>query len=170
MGSVTIRHGATTGIEKAIAKMKPVSVKIGWFPSARYDDEDRTPVASVAAQNEYGNPYKRIPARPFIRPAIAQNEKKWADIGKRGLRAVVYNKSTVIQVLQDIGSRAVGDIQHSIDQVYSPPLSRRTIEARLARRTHKGRLNKTQARTITKPLLDTGKMRATVAYELSSGS
>ena len=170
MGSVTIRRGAATGIEKAIANMKPVSVKVGWFPSARYDDKNKTPVAYVAAIQEYGSPSNNIPARPFIRPAIAHNEKKWRDIGKRGLRAVVYGKATVTQVLENLGIAAVGDIQRSIAQVYSPALKKATVRARLARKTYKGPLNKTQARSITKPLIDTGHMQATVAYELSSES
>jgi len=168
MGSVTIRRGPSTNIEKALRDLKPESVKIGWFPSARYDDEKRTSVASVAAQNEYGNPNKNIPARPFLRPAIAHNSKKWMDIGKRGVKAVLAGKSTVDAVLDNIGVSAVGDIQHSISQVYSPSLKPSTIQARLARRTTSGRLNKTQARSITKPLVDTGYMQATVSYELSS--
>ncbi len=167
---MTIKHSSDKTIERAIANMKPVSVKVGWFPSARYDDEDRTPVAAVAAQNEKGNPNKNIPARPFISPAIAHNKLKWAGIGRNGLRAVIHNKATVTQVLENLGIAAVGNIQYSIAQVYSPTLQRATIEARLARRTHKGRLNKTQARSITKPLIDTGHMQATVAYELSSES
>jgi len=170
MGSVTIKRDSDTVIERAISEMKPLAVRIGWFPSARYDDEHKTPVASVAAQNEYGNPTDNIPARPFIRPAIANNETKWANIGKRGMKAVVNGKATVTQVLEGIGTAAVGDIQHSITQVYSPALKKRTIDARLARRNHSGRLNKTQARSITKPLVDTGLMLASVSYEISSES
>ena len=169
MGSVTIRRDNPKALDNIAKALQPGTVKIGWFPSARYDDEKSTPVAAVAAQNEYGNPTKNIPARPFIRPAIAHNQKKWQDIGQRGLKAVLAKKSTVTAVLDMIGIAAVGDVQHSISLVYSPPLKRATIEARLARRTHKGRLTRNQAAGISKPLIDTGHMQATVSYEVETG-
>ena len=161
MGSVTIRRDNPKALENIAKVLQPGMVKIGWFPSARYDDEKSTPV-------EYGNPNKNIPARPFIRPAIAHNQKKWQDIGQRGLKAVLAKKSTVTAVLDMIGIAAVGDVQHSISLVYSPPLKRATIEARLARRTHKGRLTRNQAAGISKPLIDTGHMQATVSYEVET--
>ncbi len=170
MASVTIKRDNPKALDGLVKALQPGSVKIGWFPSARYDDEESTPVAAVAAQNEYGNPNKKIPARPFLRPAIAHNEKKWKNIGKRGLKAVLAKKSTTQAVLDNIGNVVIGDIQHSIAQVYSPPLKRSTIEARLERKNAKGRLNKTQARAITKPLIDTGHMQATISYEISSDS
>lgn len=170
MVSVSIKedNSGVKKLENLLKNLKPQYLKMGWFPSAHYDDKDSTPVAFIAAQNEYGNPNKFIPARPFMRPAIANNQKKWAEIGKRGYTAVLAGKSTGIQVLENIGVTGIGDIQHSIAQVYSPSLSPRTVKARLERHTYKGPLNKTQARTITKPLIDTGHMQATVAYEISS--
>jgi hypothetical protein len=168
MVSVTIKRESST-VLKNLKNMKSGSVKIGWFPSARYDDEKSTPVAAVAAQNEYGNPNNNIPARPFLRPAIARDEKKWADIGKRGLKAVLAGKSTNQAVLDLIGVTAVGDIQHSIALVFSPPLAPATIAARIARRSYTGALNATQSKTIAKPLIDTGHMQATVSYEINGG-
>ena len=83
MGSVTIRRDNPKALENIAKALQPGTVKIGWFPSARYDDEKSTPVAAIAAQNEYGNPNKNIPARPFIRPAIIRDQKTWEDIAKR---------------------------------------------------------------------------------------
>ena len=34
----------------ALTKLQDKQAKVGWFPSARYDDAKSTPVASVAAQ------------------------------------------------------------------------------------------------------------------------
>lgn len=170
MASVTIKREVSAVLQKVINSLDSKAVKIGWFPSARYDNDENTPVAEVAAQNEFGNPNKNIPARPFIRPAIARDSKNWASIGSRGMKALLANKTTVNAILTNIGERAVQDIQYSISQVYSPALSPVTIEARLARRNHRGKLNRTQARTITKPLIDTSHMRDTVSFELSSES
>jgi len=101
MGTVTIRRDNPNALNDLAKTLQPGVVRIGWFPSARYDDEKNTPVAAIAAQNEYGNPSKNIPARPFIRPAIAHNQNKWSDIGRRGLKAVLAKKSTVLAVLQN---------------------------------------------------------------------
>lgn len=166
MGTVTIKHESSKNLDTLLKNLKSGSVKIGWFPSARYDDDKSTPVAAVAAKNEYGYPPQNIPSRPFVRPAIAHNAKKWKDIGTRGLKAVLAQKATARAVLENIGIVAVGDIQHAISLVYSPPLSPRTIEARLARRGHTGALSALQARGISKPLIDTGHMQATVSYEI----
>lgn len=168
MGTVTVRHEKSKDLDNLLKNMKSGSVKIGWFPSARYDDDKSTPVAQVAAVQEYGYPPKNIPARPFVRPAIENNQTKWKNIGERGLKAILKQKSTAKAVLENIGITAVGDIQHAISQVYSPVLKQRTIEARLARRNAQGgrRLTKTQAQGIAKPLIDTGHMQATVSYEI----
>jgi len=166
VSSVTIRHGTTD----TIGNLNSGELRVGWFPSARYDDEKNTPVASVAAQNEYGNPNKNIPARPFIRPAIAADSQKWQATGRRGFKSVLAGQSTVTQVLENIGEQIVGDIQYSISRVYEPALSKRTVDERLARRNAtRSRVNKTQARSITKPLIDTGHMQATVSYEIGGG-
>ena len=56
-------------------------VKVGFFSTARY--EDGTPVAAVAAWNEFGT--KNIPERPFFRRAIAEMEDGIANIIKAGI-------------------------------------------------------------------------------------
>ena len=46
-------------------------VKVGFFSTAKY--QDGTPVAAVAAWNEFGT--KTIPERPFFRNALAESER-----------------------------------------------------------------------------------------------
>jgi len=168
MGTVTVER-EDSPLLKTLNNLKSGSVKVGWFPSARYDDEKSTPVAAVAAQNEYGNPNLNIPERPFLRPAVAHNEKKWSAIGKRGLNAVLAGQSKVPDVLDLLGVTMREDIRHSIAQVYEPVLQPATIEARLERGTHSGRLTKNQALGITKPLIDTSHMYDTVSFEIDGG-
>ena len=129
--------------------------KVGWFENAKY--EDGTQVALIAAQNEYGNPSKHIPPRPFLRPTIASKQKEWADIAARGSKAILANKATTAQVMELIGRAAVADIQKTISLLQEPPLSERTIAARLAKRK-----NKKHVGALTKPLIDTGVMFATL--------
>ena len=129
--------------------------KVGWFENSKY--EDGTPVALIAAQNEYGNPSKHIPARPFLRPTVASKQKEWANIAMRGSKAVLANKATAADVMELIGRAAVADIQKTISLIQEPPLSPATIAARLAKRKDKKHVG-----ALTKPLIDTGLMFATL--------
>lgn len=103
-------------------------------------------------------------------PTIVHNENQWALTLAQGFQTVLDGKNTTKTVLENFGGMVVGQIQETISQVFTPVLKRRTIEARLARRNQLGgrRLTKTQAESITKPLIDTGHMFDTVSYEILS--
>lgn len=131
--------------------------KVGWVHASQYIDS-REYVAAVAAQNEFGNPNKHIPARPFMRPTIAQQQKAWARIAELGAKQILLGNQTPNDVLEILGLKASGDIKRTISRIYEPVLSRRTIEARIERSSGRSRLNKTQALSLTKPLIDTGIM------------
>ena len=119
-------------------------VKVGFFSTARY--EDGTPVAAVAAWNEFGT--KNIPERPFFRQAIAQMEDGIANIIKAGIDP---KKGIVDGRLADvIGAYAQGEIQDSITSLKEPPNNPATI-------ARKGSGN---------PLVDTGFMRDSVTWQV----
>lgn len=160
-GSMQVRRGQQ-GYEvltKALKDMGSKVVKIGWFPSAKY--EDGTQVAAIAAQNEYGNAAKDIPARPFIRPTIADRQSQWKEAIEKGGRAVLRGKITAFGVMEQIGGLVAGEIAETITKVWSPPLAKRTIAARLAKR----RTGKT-AHNIAKPLIDTAHMFQTLSHKV----
>lgn len=142
-------------LELALKNLDGKVGKVGWFENSKY--EDGTHVAGIAAQNEYGNPSKNIPARPFLRPTVRAKQNEWKDIAMRGSRAVLANKATAAQVMELIGRAAVADIQKTISLLQEPPLSPRTIAARLAKRKDKKHVG-----ALTKPLIDTGIMFATL--------
>ena len=50
------------------------NVKVGFFSTPRYDDKKHTPVAAVAAWNEFGT--NSIPERPFFRSALEEAKPK----------------------------------------------------------------------------------------------
>lgn len=127
--------------------------KVGWFEEQRYDDKENTPVAYVAAVQEYGYPPNNIPARPFMRPTVIAHHKEWKEIAEKGAKQAIIGKQTITSVMEAIGLKASGDIKKTISKVTEPPLSKRTIAARLARRS-----NKTTLGLLTKPLIDTGYM------------
>ncbi len=164
-GSVEVKRvqsAAGKRFEIAIAHLKDKQVKIGWFEGQKYDDEHSTPIAAVAAQNEFGNPNQNIPARPFMRPTIAQQENNWRKISKDGAKEVIEGKRLIDTVFELIGRKAVGDIKTTITKIYDPPLSQATINARIEREGHSGKFTKRQALTATKPLVDTAEMVNTI--------
>lgn len=124
-------------------------LKVGFIDGATYPDG--TPVAMVAATNEYGNPANNQPPRPFFRNAIAEHESEWLDAISRGLQKGV----PLEDVLAVVGERAVGDVVQSIATLMDPPLSPATIASR-----------KSKGNASTKPLVDTKVMIRDVHYEV----
>ena len=101
-------------------------VKVGFFSTAKY--QDGTPVAAVAAWNEFGT--KTIPERPFFRNALAESERGVANV----LKAGIDTKKMVVdeQLAGRVGAHVQGKIQDSITALKDPPNAPETI-ARSAR-------------------------------------
>ncbi len=125
-----------------------IEAKVGWFESAKYPDG--TPVATVAMIHEFGAPGANIPARPFMRPTIADKGPEWNENIAKGIRAVLAGRTTADNVLTQVGMQAAGHIRQAISQVRSPALAASTI----AQRERNGRTDQ--------PLHDTGLMIATL--------
>lgn len=117
------------------------TLEVGFFEKARYPDGEF--VASVAVKNEYGNP--RIPPRPFFRNAISNNSDKWGDLALK-----FFKRADSETALGMLGESIRGDIIRSIDKTNTPPNSPVTI-------ARKG---------SSKPLVDTGLLRASVTFQL----
>lgn len=115
---------------------------VGFFDGDKYSDG--TEVAYVASIHEFGT--KNIPARPFMRVAIKNNEKKWKDI----FSGLIKKGNSVKQSFEVLGNVAAGDVAQAIKDVSSPALKQSTIK-------QKG---------FSKPLVDTGKMLQSVRYEV----
>lgn len=131
----------------------------GWLESSQY--EDGTKAAYVAAIQEYGAPEKNIPPRPFMRPAVEQNRDYLIDGMKQGVKAVLARKASAEDVLSVVGSRMAGDISKAISQVSAPPLKPATIATRARKRA-----SGVVTAGLTKPLVDTGYMLATVTSQV----
>jgi hypothetical protein len=178
----------TQGIESLTQKLKEMGdrkLEAGWFESAKYGDG--TPVAGIMAQNEYGNPARSIPARPFMRPAAEKNRTKWKETAKKDFAAVVQGKKTVDQVLDAMGLQVEGDIKNAINSGNHAALSPITIALRKHRnegakiggafvgavaaaiaegKTGRGELGDQSFGNIT-PLQDSGYAFSTVTYEVT---
>ena len=161
------------------------AVKVGFFSTARY--EDGTPVAAVAAWNEFGTEphtiaakpgkvlaftgsggetvfsrqvnHPGIPERPFFRRAIAEMKDGVSKIVKSGLDP---KKMVVDEQLADrVGLYAAGQVQESIVALNDPPNSPATI-AQKRKKLH-GKKGTGGGET---PLLDTGTLRNSVSWEV----
>lgn len=133
------RSGPGVGkIVAALQGLDGLEGKVGWFESAHYPDG--TPVAYVATIHEFGT--GRIPARPFMRPAVADHGREWVDLLGQGAKAAINGGPSPAEVLEAVTLAAAGNVAEKIQAVTSPPLAPVTIK----RKGH------------DKPLVDTGQM------------
>lgn len=151
--------GGLKDLIQRVDELDNFSVRVGWFPSSRHPTEDggTIPMATIAVKNEFGAP--PVPPRPFVRPALANNRDEWRETIKRGARAVIYGSLSDDQLMEAIGLSVAGHIRASIASVTSPPLSQRTIAARLAVRADKSTVG-----SLTKPLVFEGLLLNSVSY------
>jgi hypothetical protein len=103
-------------------------LEVGFPEGATYPDG--TPVAYVAAIQEFGAPAKRIPARPFFRPMIKKNSDDWGPQLAKALKAFNYNAEIALEFM---GQQIEGELQDSIIGVMAPALSPVTLMLRKMR-------------------------------------
>lgn len=150
---MAIEHKPGEGGEKleaAIKELDSKQVKVGYFPTSRYPDGK--PVAGVAVVQEFGSVSRRIPPRPFFRPAVDGSRQMQRDAIAAAVRRAVSGRQTVEQGMEQLGAAVVGEIQKAISELDSPPLADSTIR-------RKGN---------SKPLVDTGMMLQSVTYVVES--
>jgi len=156
----------TTGIaEQLYAALNTVNDKrvgkVGWFEGSNYVDENgrTTPVAEVAAQNEFGNPSLNIPPRATLRPTIAKRRTYWQKVAAKATKDVLEGKAPNFDhVLELMGLVAASDFGDAINQLSEPALRPATIDARI-RKQKKGRI---LFGGINKPLIESGIMLKTL--------
>lgn len=169
--------------KRLMIEAERLSVRVGWTEAARY--EDGTPVAVAAANNEFGDPGRSIPPRPFMRPTISEKSASWAALGTRLFRAAVKGEQSVSGVYDLLGAKVAGDIAKAIKRVTAPPLSRTTLMLRKMKKL--GVVGKVTHSTVgeasawaagddtditgvsKKPLVDTGVMLNSLTHEVVGG-
>ena len=133
-------------LKKAEAARK-TKVKVGFFADKKYDDKNQTPVAVVAAIQEFGLGGGGIPERPFFRQSIAQLE----DELPKKLAGVIDPETMTVDAVAAarIGAYAVEVVKDRISDLQDPPNAESTI-------LQKG---------SDSPLQETNKMLNSVDYE-----
>jgi len=170
-----VKRKSNPAFDKAIKQLdKAKTARVGWFESSQY--EDGTPVAYVAAIQEYGSPKNSIPPRPFFRNAIEANQQEWKGIANEYGKRIVNGQATIDQAMEAIGLVAAGDVRKSISEIMEPPLSPVTLLLRkwksegqkisgksVGWAAHLVKLGLDDSGGVsTKPLIDSGYMQATV--------
>lgn len=172
--------GGSRGIvDKMLIDLEKANVRVGWFESSKYNDDNQTPVAYVAAINELG-PH----ARPFMRTTADAKDAEWSALMFNLSKQVVRGVLTVNQALDGVGLMVGADIQKTISTITSPPLSIITLMARKYRSIggkvtgktigefaafldHVGEAGVDVSGISTKPLNDTGYMLATLSSSVT---
>ncbi|PPA72653.1 hypothetical protein C4E15_29365 [Achromobacter spanius] len=155
-----VRKGGTEKLQATLKDVGGKQIRVGFFPEAKYPDG--TPVAYVAAIQEYGYPQGNIPARPFMRPTAEQKKAEWGRQIAGAVRGAIDGKVDVGQAFEALGARSAGDIARTISRVTTPPLKKTTLEARQARKKTPG--------VSKKPLVDTGQMIQSVSHVVEDKS
>lgn len=172
---------ANGALAKALKDLDKANVRVGWFESSKYADDNQTPVAYVAAINELG-PH----ARPFMKPTADARDAEWSQLMLQLSRQVVRGKMSVVDALTAVGLQVGGDIQKTIATISDPPLSLVTLVARkykdeglaITGATIGGiveyinRVGEAEARSYVsgisdKPLNDSGYMLATTSFSVN---
>lgn len=168
----------TSKINAALSRLpkqfKGQQAKIGWPSGKQYPDG--TPVAYVAAIQNFGVPEKSIPPRPMLKPTVEQNQARWAQLMQNMTREVAHGGMDAFDALDTLGRVAAMDLQAMIAQINEPELSPVTVllrKWRKAGRTITGKTVGEAAQAIAdgvdpgsdnKPLNDTGYLIASVTH------
>lgn len=131
------------GLAEKIGRGKRVDV--GFLEGATYPDG--TPVATIAAINEYGNPARNQPPRPFFRQMIADKKSGWGETFGSLMKASNMDSSKALDLM---GECIDGQLKQSINDLTQPPLAPSTI-------ARKG---------FDKPLIQSGVMVNSVSHEV----
>lgn len=118
-------------------------LKVGFLEKAKYPDG--TPVAMIAAIQNYGAPSRNIPPRPFFTNMVKEKAPTWPEGVKMALKAADYNVSTALNM---IGDGIAGQLRESIINTKTPPLAESTI----------------RKKGFSQPLIDTSHMLHSVDY------
>lgn len=147
-----------TGGDKLLTKLKKLQklgkhrVTAGFYKEAKYPDG--TPVATVAAANNFGTVENGgfIPPRPFFSDVIAENKDKWVENFAKALQSGADEE----KAMKLVGEEMRADIIEKIDKGSYKPNAPSTQHYKA---TAKGSHNQ-------EPLKDTLHMMRSVDYKV----
>lgn len=139
------------GWEKIIKNMKTLDkkvLKVG-IQEGDMSADGKNTMAYIGSIHEYGAEHI-IPQRSFIRSTLDDNSSQIANLSGQLGAKIIEGKQTPEQALNLIGLKVAGMIQEKITDGNFTPLSPATV----------------RAKGDNKPLIDTGRMRASIKHKL----
>lgn len=137
------------GMDRLIADLFGLGVPLVYVGVRGQADGE---LATIAAANEFGTRDGHVPERSFLRSTVDENRAEYAKALGQVLEGVIDGRSAT-PGLQRIGVRAKADVQRKIRAIKTPPNAPSTIR-------QKGSRN---------PLIDTGRLRQSIDYEIGDG-
>lgn len=138
---------AQAEIQRELAKLRGNKyVTVGIHEDAGNTEDGEMTQAQNGALQNFGN--DKIPARPWLIPGVESATSDVIDTIASGIE----NGLSTEQIMEQVGAIAVGATQQYITDLRDPPNAPYTIEK-------KGSDN---------PLIDTGSMRSSVTYKVTS--
>lgn len=129
-------------------------VRVGFLEGSMHTSKSENgeviPTAQIAAWNEWGDPDKGRPPRPFFRNMVEAKKGGW---GKSLANLLKNNGGNAYDALDAMGMGMASQLQGSINEFTDPPLAEATIKAK----------------HFPKPLIDTGEMLRAVGSEVITG-
>lgn len=132
--------------QNILKKLSKLEVRIG-FQHGKSKEDNGTDICDIATWNELGT--TNMPARPFLRQSVDNNKSKINAFIREKKKSIV-NGSEPEQILKEIGIFQKDLIQEEITNGDFAPNATSTVK-------RKG---------SSKPLIDTGRMRQSVNYEI----
>ncbi len=134
--------------QKMLKELAEKEVRVG-FQHGKAVEDDGTDICDIAAWNELGTVH--IPARPFLRQSVDDNLSKINSFLQEKKKDLVHGASAE-QVLKEIGIFQKDLIQEKITDGSFAPNAPSTVKKKGS----------------SKPLIDTGRMRQSVNYEIKA--
>lgn len=153
-----VKQTTHVDIEKLAKYLGSHRVKTGFFETDLYPDG--TPVAYVAAIQEFGHAEGNILSRPFFRNAIKAREGVWIQTMRRLVLAATEGRLTGEQALNQMGLMQAGDVKDSITDGQYAPLKQSTLDAKQRKKRTPG--------VSDKPLIDTARMLQSVKHAVEA--
>ena len=133
-------------LQKILKELADKEVRIG-FQQGKATEEDGTDICDIAAWNELGT--VNMPSRPFLRMSVDDNSDKINSFMSAQKRSIINGEPTD-RILKKIGIFQKDLIQEKITEGSFAPNAPSTIKAKGS----------------SKPLIDTGRMRQSVNFEI----
>ena len=146
---------------KAVRKLKETTVKVGLPPSAG------SRLRFILAVQQHGSPLMRIPPRPVIRPALAQEDVRqaMAEAMKNAVSAA-WEGEDPRPALEAAGQAGADGIRAYIDSHIPPPNSPATVNGGWIYNRAAKKAVYVKGKGFDKPLFDTGILYEAFGYEI----